>query len=242
MTNTNRIANRLARILGFDQVAVTATAFETETESYVITSGTGEGGDFAYLASDVERFCEGRERAHYSEDFCASVSPVEDVEVAWAALADGAVLCRAGDCRAILQGARCEAGDTAEDYDCGEIVRIVRSGAEVKWDSNQTTTQALSALRPSGERPVRDYEFALDVNDPLAGLVNEHEMDDTADDVRTRGAEAVAHELIQNAASAGAGPTGMEMLRATIAALKALAPIDTSSLMSLSDDEVQSYR
>ena len=113
-----RIASTFARVLGFDGVAVTATAFETETESYIITSGTGEGGDFAYLASDVESFldglaAEGRKTAHYSEDFCAAVSPVEDVELAWAALAEGAVLCRAGDCRAILQGQRCEAGRLA---------------------------------------------------------------------------------------------------------------------------------
>ena len=161
MTNTDRIASTFARVLGFDGVAVTATAFETETESYIITSGTGEGGDFAYLASDVESFldglaAEGRKTAHYSEDFCAAVSPVEDVELAWAALAEGAVLCRAGDCRAILQGQRCEAGETADDYDTGEIVRIVRNGAAVKWDSEQTTTQALSVLRPEGWRPVRD--------------------------------------------------------------------------------------
>lgn len=160
MTNTARIANTLARILGFDQVAVTATAFETETESYVITSGTGEGGDFAYLASDVEAFCEGRESAHYSEDFCAEVSPVEDAALAWAALAEGAVLCRAGDCRAILKGERCEGGDTAEDYDCGEIVHITRGGAEVRWDSNQTTRQSLSVLRPEGERPIIETEPA----------------------------------------------------------------------------------
>ena len=66
------------------------------------------------------------------------------------------MLCRAGDCRAILQGQRCEAGETADDYDTGEIVRIVRNGAAVKWDSEQTTTQALSVLRPEGWRPVRD--------------------------------------------------------------------------------------
>jgi hypothetical protein len=104
MTHTSRIANRLADVLRFDGEAVTARAFTHEAEDYIITEGTGEGpGVFAYLAADVETFLERHpERADYSADFCAEVSPVETVELAWALAAEDKALLCAGTCDAVL--------------------------------------------------------------------------------------------------------------------------------------------
>jgi hypothetical protein len=154
------------------------------------------------------------------------VDPVEDVEVAWAALAEGVVLCRAGDCQAILRGARCEGGDTAEDYDRGEIIRIDGSGAEVKWDSQQTTRQALSVLRAESKHAFAE-KITIDPSDPFAGLVTPEDQGEVlAGWIREKGAERLAVELLSEASGAGCGTWSDETRLALVSALEKHAEAD----------------
>lgn len=150
---THTIARRLAEILGFDGVTVTASAKTLAGDEYIITSGTGEGpGVFAYLGSDVERFldrmeAEGRESADYSADFCGRVAPVESIEVAWALAAQGQCLLRAGICGPLLVGQRCRAEDPAGiDSEDGVIFSIAGGTAIVGWDQGISTPIDLDHL------------------------------------------------------------------------------------------------
>lgn len=78
------VAKRLESILDFDRVAVTATSVRVGEVDLVVTRGTGEGCDFAYVADEVEDWLEGRESADYSEDFCGVGGPDAVVDPATA--------------------------------------------------------------------------------------------------------------------------------------------------------------
>lgn len=82
--------------------ASSADAQELDGAWYVVTSGTGEGYDFAYDPPDVnpEHFGDGWD---YSA-WCAETSPIEDRKVAAAyyLLNDGALLGTSGSCQPVL--------------------------------------------------------------------------------------------------------------------------------------------
>lgn len=156
--DTFRLARRLAKTLGFDGVQTIASAFSLDGTDYIITRGTGEG-DFAYDASDVDGWLEhlGRERASYSEDFCQALTPVADVELAWAVLQEeGFALCREGDCRAVLAGERCERG-SEDDIRRGTIQVMSGARAEILWDGDETPS---IWTFPPALRPAQGKQFA----------------------------------------------------------------------------------
>jgi hypothetical protein len=75
MNATENTAARLADTLNID-----ANALSCEGQNYIITTGTGDG-DFAYYADAVESWLDADstpDTPHYSDDFCASLDPVDD--------------------------------------------------------------------------------------------------------------------------------------------------------------------
>ena len=80
-----------------------AEAYELDGAWYVVTSGTGEGYDFAYDVNDVVIDEVSADDWDYSA-WCSGVSPTEDKRVAAAyyLLRDGAMLGTAGSCTPVL--------------------------------------------------------------------------------------------------------------------------------------------
>lgn len=83
--------------------ASSADALELDGSWYVVTSGTGEGYDFAYdpcVVGHPDNFGDGWD---YSA-WCAETSPVEDrsVAAAYYLLNDGALLGTSGSCQPVL--------------------------------------------------------------------------------------------------------------------------------------------
>jgi hypothetical protein len=92
------IAKRLELFLGD---CCYAAEYRIGDETYLVTTGTGEGC-FAYHVDDVARFLvQCIESADYN-DFCEAVSPVEDRDVALALAHDGVRIDRGGSCMPVL--------------------------------------------------------------------------------------------------------------------------------------------
>lgn len=95
---------------------VSATAIKLDSTWYVVTSGTGEGYDFAYDVSDVDVAEVSAEDWDYSA-WCATHSPVSDRGVAVAYyLGHGSILGEDG-CSAILTDSERELLDLVRGMD-----------------------------------------------------------------------------------------------------------------------------
>lgn len=105
-----RAAESLEAALG---QGCTATALCLAGSWYVVTSGTGEGYDYAYDADDVDPEDVSREPVRDEEgemvggwdytSWCSSVTPCEDLDIAVEYyMREGGILGTAGSCRPVL--------------------------------------------------------------------------------------------------------------------------------------------
>lgn len=147
------IADTLHAVLFGGRPDIAVTAWTHDGTDYVITDGTGESaeGVFVYEASDVaDWLAECGENPDYSEDYCQSMSVVEDEDVARALWRDRQLVALAsGLCTPVIpapedidgleitEGVYVEAtGLTWEEWDHGEVLAVHGDGTmEIGWEA-----------------------------------------------------------------------------------------------------------